>query len=113
MWKTTFRYGGFEFMIFDAMAKKLKINYTVGLPKLCCMWGRKMPEGNNFTGLMGDLFNGYSDIGWANLFDTPLRRQAVDVTASYTIDSGCFMVGQIHEMIARGLFDETVLYLKP
>ena len=90
---TPFRYVGYEFMIFDAMAKKLKINYTIGLPKLCCMWGKKMPEGNNFTGLMGDLYNGYSDIGWANLFDTPLRREAVDVTASYTIDYGCFMVG--------------------
>ena len=86
-----YRWGGFEFMIFDAMAKKLKINYTIGPPKVCCMWGKK--EGDNFTGLMGDLFNGYSDIGWANLFDTPLRREAVDVTASYTIDSGCFMVG--------------------
>ena len=78
-------------MIFDAMAKKLKINYTIGAPKIPSMWGKK--DGDNFTGLMGDLFNGYSDIGWANLFDTPLRREAMDVTASYTIDSGCFMVG--------------------
>ena len=25
-------------------------------------------DGKNFSGLVGDLFNEYTDIGWANLF---------------------------------------------
>ena len=51
-----------------------------------------MPDSDNFTGLMGDLYNGYTDIGWANLFNTPVRRQAIDLTTPYTIDYACFMV---------------------
>ena len=81
-------------MIFNEIARKLHINYTIGLPKLCCQWGRKMADSENFTGLMGDLYNGYSDIGWANLFNTPVRREAIDLTAPYTIDYVCFMVRQ-------------------
>ena len=89
------RYGGYEYMIFNEIARKLKITYTIGLPKLCCQWGRKMADSENFTGLMGDLYNGYSDIGWANLFNTPVRRAAIDLTTPYTIDYACFMVRQI------------------
>lgn len=91
----TLKYGGYEFMIFDAIASKLRFSYTIGLPTLCCMWGREVDNGKNFTGLLGDMFNGYSDVGWANLFDTPARRKALDVTEAYTIDSGCFMVHTI------------------
>ena len=81
-------------MIFNEVARKLQIKYTIGLPKLCCQWGRKMADSENFTGLMGDLYNGYSDIGWANLFNTPVRREAIDLTVPYTIDYACFMVRQ-------------------
>ena len=88
------RYGGYEYMIFNEIARKLRINYTIGLPKLCCQWGRKMADSENFTGLIGDLYNGYSDIGWANLFNTPVRREAIDLTVPYTIDYACFMVRQ-------------------
>ena len=42
--------------------------YDISLPKACCLWGSQAKDGKNFTGLVGDLFNGFSDIGWANIF---------------------------------------------
>ena len=51
-----------------------------------------MDDGKNFTGLVGDLFNGYSDIGWANLFFSLQRSQFIDYTDPYMLDYGGFMV---------------------
>jgi hypothetical protein len=79
-------------MIFDAIASKLKFSYTINLPQVCCMWGDPIQGENNFTGLLGDLYNGFSDIGIANLFDVPEYRKAMDVTNPYTIDYSCFLV---------------------
>ena len=81
-------------MLFNEIARKLKIKYTINLPKLCCLWGKKMEDSDNFTGLVGDLYNGYTDIGWANLFSTPARIEAIDLTDPYTFDYACFMVRQ-------------------
>ena len=46
----------------------------------------------NFTGLVGDLFNGYTDIGWANLFFSLSRSQVIDYSDAYTVDYTGFMV---------------------
>ena len=51
-----------------------------------------MKNGSNFTGLVGDLFNGYSDIGWANLFFSLERLAFIDFTDPYMLDYGGFMV---------------------
>ena len=54
-----------------------------------------MDDGKNFTGLVGDLFNGYSDIGWANLFFSLERSQFIDYTDPYMLDHGGFMVNNM------------------
>ena len=48
--------------------------------------------GRNFTGLVGDLFNEYTDIGWANLYFSMERSQIMDYTDPYIVDHGGFMV---------------------
>ena len=37
----------------------------------------------NYTGLVGDLYNGFTDIGWANLFIRDERRAIFDYTDTY------------------------------
>ena len=49
-------------------------------------------NGKNFTGLVGDLFNEYTDIGWANLFFSLERSQIIDYTDPYIVEHGGFMV---------------------
>ena len=40
-------------------------------------------DGKNFTGLVGDLYNGFTDIGWANFFIRDDRRAIHDYTDTY------------------------------
>ena len=49
-------------------------------------------DGKNFTGLGGDLFNKFSDIGWANLFFNYERSKFIDYSEPYIVDYGAFMV---------------------
>ena len=46
-------------------------------------------DGKNFTGLVGDLSNDFTDIGWANLFIRDDRRAIMDFTDTYR-DMSCF-----------------------
>ena len=62
------------------------------MPKICCKWGKQTKDGQNFTGLVGDLFNGFSDIGWANLFFNYERSNFIDYSDPYKSDYGAFMV---------------------
>lgn len=66
--------------------------YDISLPKVCCKWGKQVNNGQNFTGLVGDLFNGFSDIGWANLFFNYERSNFIDFSDPYIVDYGAFMV---------------------
>ena len=71
--------------------RSFRFRYTISQPKLCCKWGN--PEnGKNFTGLVGDLLNKYTDIGWANLFFSLERSQFIDYSDPYRLDYGGFMV---------------------
>ena len=69
-----------------------RFDYEISEPKQCCKWGNPVANGTNFTGLVGDLFNGYSDVGWANLFFNSQRTQLIDFTDPYRQDHGGFMV---------------------
>ena len=66
--------------------------YKISQPKVCCLWGKAEDGGKNFSGLVGDLFNGYTDIAWAQLFFTLERSQFIDYTDAYMFDYGGFMV---------------------
>ena len=66
--------------------------YDISLPKICCKWGEPKEGGKNFSGLVGDLFNEYSDIGWANLFFNLERSMFMDYSDAYIVDYGAFMV---------------------
>ena len=46
----------------------------------------------NFSGLVGDLLNGYSDIGWANLFFNLDQAKVMDYTDAYAVDYLAWMV---------------------
>ena len=59
------------------------------------MWGDPLDDGKkNFTGLVGDLLNGYSDIGWANLFFNLDQSKIMDYTDAYAVDYLAWMVHQ-------------------
>ena len=66
--------------------------YDISLPKVCCLWGSQSEDGKNFSGLVGDLFNGYSDIGWANIFFNYERSTFIDLGEPYIFDYAAFMV---------------------
>ena len=91
------RYGGYETKIIDSIASKLNFEYTISPPKsaegdhLCRCWGDQVGK-DNYTGLIGDLYNGWCDIGWANLFDTEMHRNTADLSVPYTVDRACFIV---------------------
>ena len=65
------------------------------MPKICCKWGEANSGGKNFSGLVGDLFNEYTDIGWANLFINLEMAQFTDYSDAYIVDYGAFMVKQV------------------
>ena len=48
--------------------------------------------GGNFTGLVGDLFNEYTDVGWGNLFFSMERSQIIDCTYPYIVRNAGIMV---------------------
>ena len=72
--------------------RSCRFKYHISRPKLCCKWGMSVKNGKNFTGLVGDLFNEYTDIGWANLFFSLERSQIIDYTEPYIVEHGGFMV---------------------
>lgn len=123
--------GGFEYQIFDVISRKLKyvmclilciiklnsfifsfrFKYDISLPKLCCMWGGPLGDkNNNYTGLVGDLFNGYSDIGWANLFVNQKRAKMMDYTDAYAVDYLAWMVNITNIFIKDSFI---CLYFRP
>ena len=78
-------------------AKKNNLYYCsfghdISLPKVCCKWGKQAKYGKKFSGLVGDLFNGFSDIAWANLFFNMERSKFINFSDPYIIDYGAFMV---------------------
>ena len=59
------------------------------------MWGDPLDDQKkNFTGLVGDLLNGFSDIGWANLFFNLDQAKIMDYTDAYAVDYLSWMVHQ-------------------
>ena len=84
------------------MASKLNFNYSIGPPRTCCKWGGPSEENpENFTGLVGDLQNWWTDVGWANLFITPARAKYIDYTSSYRNDPGCLVVNCVEIMYCK------------
>jgi hypothetical protein len=77
------------------LARCFSFDYVISPPVICCKWGDPIGDGN-LSGLVGDLFNGYSDVGWANLYNTPDRRDYIDYTDAYKIDHAGFMVRYIY-----------------
>ena len=88
----TLEYGGYETMVFDNIAAKLNFRYTISPPKTGIMWGAYDDNGN-YTGLLGDLYNDWCDVGWANLWDRESHRATADLTYPHLFDSACFIVG--------------------
>ena len=61
------------------------------------MWGNPVDDRKkNFTGLVGDLVNGYPDVGWANLFFNLDQSKIMDYTDAYTVDYLAWMVNKMH-----------------
>ena len=77
---------------FRSIYLAFSFEYKISHPKVCCLWGKAEDGGKNFSGLVGDLFNGYTDIAWAQLFFTLERSQFIDYTDAYMFDYGGFMV---------------------
>jgi hypothetical protein len=87
------KYGGYEYMVFSAIQSKLRFTHTIGQPKVCCLWGLPS-DGGNWTGLIGDLYNGFTDVAWAGLFVMPERKELFDYTEVIKFDETTFMVNK-------------------
>ena len=100
--------------MFDEIAKKSNFDYTISDPKTCCKWGK--PDGNrNYTGLLGDMFNKWGDVGWANQWDfdevsTPEEdvRGGADLTYAYLYDKNCFMV-MLNRLLKGRSIDQCII----
>ena len=93
------RYGGYEMKMFDEIAQKSNFDYTISEPKTCCVWG--MPDGNgNYTGLVGDMFNKWGDVGFTGTWDVRTwgAGDSADMTYAHLYEKICFMVCQIVNM---------------
>ena len=107
------RYGGYEVKIFDTIATKLNFKYTISPPKsaegnhLCRCWGGSDGLGN-YTGLIGDLYNDWCDVAWANLYDVEVFRETADLTP-YSFDRVCFLVSKTFTMQFPPLTKSTLI----
>ncbi len=96
-------YGGFEYEIFTAVAGHLNFGYTIAEPVMCCFWGLPTDDTyTNFTGLVGDLLNGFSDVGWANIFVGYDYKKYMAFTTALDFHYTRFLVTKVlHELRIR------------
>ena len=76
--------------MFKTIARHLKFDYDITEPKRCCGFG--LAEGENSTGIFGEMMHGFSDVSWGQLYLTDLKLSNFDMTVSYDYDQACFMV---------------------
>ena len=75
-------YRGSEVTLFKTLAEHLKFNYTIREPQLY----------PGFKGMIAEMVNGFSDIGWSQLYFDEWRWKRFDLTTNYDMDQACFMV---------------------
>ena len=78
-------YHGSEVTLFKALAEHLKFDYTISEPQLY----------PGFKGMIAEMVNGLSDIGWSQLYFTEWRWNRFDLTTSYDEDQACLMVSEV------------------
>ena len=76
--------------MFKTIARHLSFDYVITEPKRCCGFG--LAEGENSTGIFGEMMHGFSDVSWGQLYLTDLKLSNFDMTVSYDYDQACFMV---------------------
>ena len=54
--------------MFKTIARHLKFDYVITGPKRCCGFG--LAEGENSTGIFGEMMHGFSDVSWGQLYLT-------------------------------------------
>ena len=77
------------------MVRAMGASATISEPTTCCRWGdivKANGTGLTFSGMIGDLQRGMTDIGWANLFVNYERTKVMDYTVTYRTDLACFLV---------------------
>ena len=62
----------------DSLATNLNFNMNIQPPPNGELWGEN--RNGSFTGLVGELQQDRSDIGWADLFLVPDRMKYIDYT---------------------------------
>ena len=75
----------------DSLATNLNFNMNIQPPPNGELWGEN--RNGSFTGLVGELQQDRSDIGWADLFLVPDRMKYIDYTAPYIVEYASFMLG--------------------
>ena len=75
----------------NSVAGALNFKYVITYPTDGNLWGSEVQPGV-FSGLIGDLQNEKSDVGWALLFITPDRYKYIDYTNPFEVDHLCYMV---------------------
>jgi hypothetical protein len=84
--------------IFKTVAQHLNFKYEIREPKVCCSFGRIGDVPANYTGLMSEVQNNFSDVCWSQLHFSLSKLKNMDLTASYDNDPVCFVVG-LHMLI--------------
>ena len=74
--------------MFKAIAKHLNFDYVITEPKRCCGFGNL--DGENSTGLNGEMVAGLSDVAWGQMYLEDW--DIMDMTVGYDDDKACLMV---------------------
>ena len=78
----------------NSIATALNFKYSIASPSDGELWGAEVQPGV-FSGLVGELQHGKSDVGWALLFITPDRYKYIEYTNPFEVDHLCYMVSKI------------------
>lgn len=76
----------------QAVADSLNFQLDIHPPPNGELWGEFNATTATYSGMVGELQKGVSEVGWLNLFIVPQQMEYIDYTAPYLIDYGGFMM---------------------
>ena len=93
----------------NSIAAVLNFKYVISPPSDGELWGAEVQPGV-FSGLVGELQNEKSDVGWALLFITPDRYKYIEYTNPFEVDHLCYMVSK--RLLLRGTDNTYLSYIE-
>ena len=89
-YKTAEGYSGLEHKIISAIAENLHFKLDISPPPNGEQWGEFI--NGTYNGLVGQIYRGKSDIGWANFWVSHKFLRYIDFTSPFRNANICFML---------------------